>query len=194
MPHLLDRRLLFVREHVGLLKLSDTYDLLDPETQQLVGIARENVSGLIKVLRLLISKSLMPTRIEVSVGVDQSAILVLKRGITLLRARVEVFDGQGTKLGFLKSKFFSLGGGFHVFSADEQKFAEVRGDWKGWNFKLLDLNGGEMGTVTKKWAGLGRELFTSADNYVIEVREGGASNALVLAAALAIDLVFKERN
>ena len=104
-----------------------------------------------------------------------------------------MFDGQGGKIGYLKSKLFSLGGGFHVFSVDDQKFAEVRGDWKGWNFKLLDLNGGEMGIVTKKWAGLGRELFTSADNYMIEVRDGSSSNALLLAAALAIDFVFKEK-
>jgi uncharacterized protein YxjI len=51
-----------------------------------------------------------------------------------------------------------------------------------------------MGTVTKKWGGLGRELFTSADNYVIEVKESGAANALLIAAALAIDIVFKEKN
>ena len=56
------------------------------------------------------------------------------------------------------------------------------------------VNGGEMGTVTKKWGGLGRELFTSADNYVIEVKESGAANALLIAAALAIDIVFKEKN
>ena len=191
MPHLLDRRLLFVREHVGMLKLTDTYDLLDPDTKQAVGIARENISGLVKFLRLLVKKSLMPTRVEVSTGVDQPAVLVLTRGVTLLRSRVEVLDGQGGRIGYLKSKLFSIGGGFHVFSADGQKFAEVRGDWKGWNFKLLDLNGGEMGVVTKKWAGLGRELFTSADNYMIEVRDGSSSNALLLAAALAIDFVFK---
>ena len=151
------------------------------------------MSGWIKFFRLLVSKSLMPTRVEVSAGSEQPPVLVLKRGVTLLRARVEVLDGRGTKLGFMQSKLFSLGGGFFIFSADNQKFAEVRGDWKGWNFKLLDLNGGEMGLVTKKWAGLGRELFTSADNYVIEVRDGNGSNALLLADALAIDLVFKEK-
>jgi hypothetical protein len=69
----------------------------------------------------------------------------------------------------------------------------VKGDWKGWNFRLLDVTGREMGIVTKKWAGLGRELFTNSDQYIIEVKESSASNALLLAAALAIDIVFKER-
>jgi uncharacterized protein YxjI len=194
MPQLLERRLLFVREHAGLLKLTDTYDLLDPQTSEVVGLVRENVSGLIKALRLLISKSLMPTRIEVSVAPDQRPVLVLKRGITLLRARVDVLDYEDRCIGDVTSKIFSLGGGFHVFTKEGQRVAEVRGDWKGWNFKLLDAAGAELGTVTKKWGGLGRELFTSADNYIIEVRDGTSSNALVLAAALAIDLVFKEKN
>ena len=80
-----------------------------------------------------------------------------------------------------------------MFSTDGQKFAEVKGDWKGWNFRLVDIAGREMGIVTKKWAGLGKELFTNADQYIIEVKESGSSNALVLAAALAIDIVFKEK-
>lgn len=191
--HLLDRQLLFVREHVGMLKLTDRYDLLDPETKQPVGIAYEKIDGWQKYLRLLVKKRSLPTRVEIAVAEGQPPVLVLKRGFTFLRAQVEVTDGAGVKLGLLRAKWFAIGGGFHVLSADGQPFAEVRGDWKGWNFKLLDLSGGEMGTVTKQWAGLGRELFTSADNYVIAVREAGAANALLLAAALAIDMVFKEQ-
>jgi len=118
---------------------------------------------------------------------------VLTRGFTFLRSKVEVLDGTGTKIGYLRSKLFTLGGGFLVFSADDQLFAEVKGDWKGWNFRLVDATGREMGIVTKKWAGLGKELFTNADQYRIQVTEGGSSNALILAAALAIDIVFKEK-
>jgi uncharacterized protein YxjI len=72
----------------------------------------------------------------------------------------------------------------------------VKGDWKGWNFKFLTSAGREIGTVTKKWAGLGKELFTSADNYVISISDpsmaGPAASALLLAAGIAIDIVFKE--
>ena len=62
---------------------------------------------------------------------------------------------------------------------------------------LLDVNGGELGVITKKWAGIGRELFTSADNYMISLSETAATQAgnvvLLLAAGLAIDVVFKEK-
>lgn len=73
----------------------------------------------------------------------------------------------------------------------------MKGNWKGWDFKFLSKGGREIGTVTKKWAGLGKELFTSADNYIISLSDlGGASpaaSALLLAAGLAIDVVFKEK-
>ena len=74
----------------------------------------------------------------------------------------------------------------------------MKGDWKGWNFKMVDSGGRELGTITKKWAGIGRELFTSADNYIIALNDSLQQNpaviALLLAAGLAIDVVFKERN
>jgi uncharacterized protein YxjI len=191
--HLLDRRVIFVREHVGLLKLTGAYDLIDPQTQEKIGIAQEKISGWMKALRLFVKKAMLPTRVEIAAAEGQPPLLVLTRGFTFLRAKVDVLDGTGTPIGYLRAKLFTLGGGFHVFSADDQKFAEVKGDWKGWNFRLLDLTGCEMGIVTKKWAGFGKELFTNADQYIIEVKESGAGNALILAAALAIDIVFKEK-
>ncbi len=193
MPHLLDYRRLFVRERVAVIKLTDTYDLLDPDTQAVVGVARENVSGLVKFFRLLIDKSLMPTTVEIATGENQPPLLFIKRNVGFLRKKVTVFDSHGGQLGYFKSKILSLGGGFLVFSPDGQQFADVKGDWKGWNFKFLDAAGQEMGLVTKKWAGLGKELFTSADNYIVEIKEGTSNNALLIAAAIAIDTVLKEK-
>jgi hypothetical protein len=193
MKHLLDYRRVFVRERVAVIKLTDTYDLVDPESKAVIGIAWENVSGWIKFFRLLINKSLLPTRVEISLGEKQPPVLIIKRNVGFLRKKVTVLDSTGVQLGYFKSKIFSLGGGFLVFSPDGQQFADVKGDWKGWNFKFLDNAGQEMGLVTKKWAGFGKELFTSADNYIVEIKDGTTNNALLLAAAIAIDTVFKEK-
>ena len=123
-------------------------------------------------------------------------MLSIKRGFTFLRARLRVFAGDGRSLGYFRSKLISIGGGFFVFNHADQQVAEVKGNWKGWDFKFLNQSGREVGTVTKKWAGLGKELFTSADNCVISLTDlSGASPdaaALLLAAGLAIDVVYKE--
>lgn len=83
-------------------------------------------------------------------------------------------DRLGKELGHFRSKFFSLGGGFQVLDASDNPVAEIKGDWKGWNFRFLSRDGIELGKVTKQWAGLGKELFTSADNYIIALDEGRA--------------------
>ena len=38
---MLNRKQYFIREHAGLLKLSDVYDILDPESKAKIGEARE---------------------------------------------------------------------------------------------------------------------------------------------------------
>jgi uncharacterized protein YxjI len=193
-----DRTKYLVKERVAVLKLTDTYDIYDPETGQLIGIARENPPAWAKYLRLLISKQLMPTRVEVLPSLDAAPVLVISRGWSFLRPTVSVLDNAGNPLGHFKSKLFSLVGGFFVFDVSGKQVAEIKGDWKGWNFRLLAPDGREMGTITKKWAGIGKELFTSADNYIIAVGDefvkAPGLMALLLAAGLAIDIVLKERN
>jgi uncharacterized protein YxjI len=194
---LLEKSRFFIKERAHLLKLTDTYDILDPDTQQPIGIAKDEPPSWAKFLRLLVKKTLLPTRINVYEHEAAPPLVSLQKAPGVFRTTVVVTDrAQGT-LGRFRSKLFSLGGGFFVFDDHGQQVAEVKGDWKGWNFKLLDISGNELGVVTKKWAGIGKEMFTSADNYMISLAPtgGGPHNraALLLAAGLAIDTVFKEK-
>jgi len=191
-----DRKAYFVKERVAVLKLTDTFDILDPETKQTIGMAQERISGGLKVLRLLINKRLLPTTVVISEREGGPALLTIKRGVSLLHAKVKVLDANGSLIGSFKSKLFSIGGAFRVFDGNDREVALVQGNFVGWNFELRDMSGRRLGAVTKKWAGIGKELFTSADNYVIALEAQGlptAMNALLLAAGIAIDTVFKEK-
>ena len=193
----LDLREFVVKEHVGLLKLTDTFDIFDAGTQQKVAVARETPGGFYKFMRLVVNKKILPNTVTVTQGDENGPLLfTIHKPFTFLRARVRVRDASGTALGYFKSKLFSLGGGFWVYNNDDELFAEVKGDWKGWNFRFITPEGEELGLVTKKWAGLGKELFTSADNYVVSISDDLAdqpvAKTLLLAAALAIDIVYKE--
>ncbi|MFO1041431.1 MAG: phospholipid scramblase-related protein [Planctomycetaceae bacterium] len=110
--------------------------------------------------------------------------------------QVSVFDENGKEVGFFRSKVFSWGGGFTVHDPAGTQIADVTGDWKGWSFTMADQRGNQLGQVNKQWAGAMKELFTSADNYLITLDESVSSNpglaALLLAAGLSIDIVFKE--
>jgi uncharacterized protein YxjI len=197
---MLNRKTFFIREHIGFLKLSDTYDILDPETQEQLGIAKEKPGLLVHLLRLVINKRMLPTQLFVYEGADfekeDKMVFVLKRGFNFLKPKVEICDKQGKVAGTLVSKLLSIGGAFQVKDANDQEIAAVKGDWKGWNFKITDKAGQELGSVTKKWAGMGKELFTTADNYIIslENQPNPGTAILLLSAGLAIDTLFKEKN
>jgi|YNPBryunderm2012_1023409.scaffolds.fasta_scaffold00375_9 uncharacterized protein YxjI len=192
---MLDRTQFLVKERVGFLKLVDVYDIFDPATGQQIGVARENPGAVWKLLRLVVQKRMLPTRIEVAEFPSERLLLTMQRRGFFFRAKVQILGPSGQRLGYFRSKLFSLGGGFWVYDDQDQQVAEIRGDWIGWNFRFLDVHGRELGRVTKKWAGIGKELFTSADNYMIDLNPEQASlatSALLLAAGLAIDMVFKE--
>lgn len=178
-----------------MLKLSDTYDILDPENQEKIGEAKEEISTLVKILRFLVKKSLLPTTVSVYDLADNDRKLVfsIKRGPVFLIPKVKIMNQHGELVGSFKSKLFTIGVFFNISNKDDVVVAQVKGDWKGWNFKLLDGDK-ELGLVTKKWAGLGKELFTSADNYMISLNgePNPVLNTLLLAAGLAVDIVYKE--
>ena len=190
------RHAYFVREHIGFLKLKDTFDILDAETREPLGYATEENPAWINWTRLLLQKHRMPTTVVVRNLTDDAPVLRLERGWRFLRSKINVYDGQHTLLGYFESKILTLGGGFHVYNARGIRVADIKGNWIGWNFRFLDAGGRALGLVTKKWAGVGRELFTTADNYLISLTDQGTEQpttaALLLAAGLAIDTLYKE--
>ncbi len=94
-----------------------------------------------------------------------------------------------------KQKFFSIGGAFNVLDANEQELCQLKGKWTSWEFQFLHGDR-ELAKVSKKWAGMGKELFTSADNYVLEISDqvppDDPVRELILGAVMCIDLVLKE--
>lgn len=142
-------------------------------------------------------KSMLPTTVVVREDDRSEPALTIKRPFAVVRSRVEVIDRHQKQVGFFKSKLFSLGGGFTVHLPEGDQIADVTGNWKGWDFKLKDMEGNELGTVNKKWAGMMKEIFMTADNSMISLNESIGDNAglaaLLLAAGLAIDIVDKER-
>lgn len=191
----LDCSQFLIKEHVALLKASSNYDIYNLQTGELLLCCREPKIGLFnKILRFTDYKRMMPFDIQVTTPSGEPYIQVT-RGLSLLLSHVRVSDADGQPLGSFKQKFFSLGGAFHVRNVHEENVCQLAGSWSGWDFRF-QANGVDLARVTKKWNGIGKELFTSADNYVLEIYDNvppsSSLRALILAAVLTIDLVLKE--
>ena len=195
MNAVLARNVYLVKEHVGMFKAANNFDVLDPATGTPLLLCREPKLGMFtKILRFTDYKRYTPFHIEIQLP-DGRPIITIKRGVSLFLSKVEVFDENNQKLGGFKQKFFTIGGAFSVLDANDQKLCDLKGKWTSWEFKFL-AGTNELATVTKKWAGFKKEIFTSADNYVLEISEQVPANQpvrqLILAAVLCIDMVLKE--
>lgn len=191
----LNRNIFLIKEHVGMFKAANNFDIYDPDSGRLILECREEKLGILtKILRFTDYKRYTPFDIQIRIP-DGKQLLRVKRGISFILSRVEVLDEFDQPIGGFKQKFFSIGGAFNVLDKNERIVCELKGKWTGWDFKFI--NGDiEYAHVTKKWAGIGRELFTSADNYILQISEtvpkGDISRQLILAAVMCIDMVLKE--
>jgi len=189
-------------EHKKILSSVQSYDIKNGETGDLVGTATENIGGLTKALRWFVSKQLLPTLVEVREKPDDSLLFTLCRGWYLFRSRVEVRDADGNLVGYFKSKFFTISGGFHVYDKDDKYFAHVKGRLLGFHYKFLTEDDKvELGEVSKQiggLAGVAREMFFSADNYFLKINldlaEQPMAKMLLLAATLAVDIIYKSES
>ncbi|MDL2143110.1 MULTISPECIES: phospholipid scramblase-related protein [Flavobacterium] len=195
MNPILNQNLFLVKEHVGMFKASNNYDIYNPESNQIILNCRENNLGFFtKMLRFTDYKRMTPFNVEIAAASGEKLISV-KRGIAVFRSNVEVFDEKERLIGTFKQKFFSFGGRFEILDKNEKPVATLQGKWTGWDFKFTHENK-QLAQVSKKWAGMGKELFTSADNYVLQIEETVAQDSpqrqLILAAVMCIDMVLKE--
>ena len=195
MNSILTRNQFFVKEHVGVFKAANSYDILDLASQQQLLECREpNLGFFTKMFRFTKYKTQTPFDIEVKDSVGQP-LLRLTRGVSFFRSTVKVFDGNEMLIGKFRQKVFSLGGKLFVLDANDQVICTVQGKITSFDYKFL-RDDEQIALVTKKWMGLGRELFTSADNYVISIEPTVAAQdgirAMIVAAALCIDMVFAE--
>ena len=196
MNPILSRNLFFVKEHVGMFKAANNYDIHNPDTQEIIMNCREeNMGFFTKMLRFSDYKRMTPFHIEIKTP-DGQKVLSVKRGVSIFTSTVEVFDEKDKPVGKFKQKFFSLGGKFDVLDTNENVVCTLKGKWTSWDFRFLKGDK-ELAHVSKKWAGLGKELFTSADNYMLEIKEDNVTpedpiRTLIVAAVMCIDMVLKE--
>lgn len=191
----INKNLFLVKEHVGIFKAANNFDIHDPETGDVILECREPTLGFFtKLLRFTDYKRMTPFDVQIRTA-DGQPVVRIHRGVSIFLSKVLVSDHNDDVIGGFKQKFFSIGGKFDVLDKNEQPVCRLKGKMLGWDFRFMDGEN-QLAKVTKKWAGLGKEMFTSADNYILEISEsvGDDENTrkLILAAVMCIDMVLKE--
>nr|WP_086938701.1 phospholipid scramblase-related protein [Thaumasiovibrio occultus] len=195
MSEVINSNAFLVKEHVGMFKAANNFDIYDPQTGEVVMECREPSLGFFtKLLRFTDYKRMTPFDIQIRTPEGQP-IVRIQRGISIFLSKVTVSDEHNNEIGGFAQKFFSIGGKFDVLNAQQEMLCQLQGKWTGWDFKFKN-DEQEFAHVSKEWSGLGKELFTSADNYMLTISDHVPENdnvrKLILAAVMCIDMVLKE--
>lgn len=183
----------FIDEKIGFLKFSNAYKVYDEKGQQ-IGNIQQSVPGWHKLLRLFLSKAIFPFTLHVK-EMDGTVVATIQRGWTFWMSKIVILDGQGNQIGGIKHKFKLFKPLFHIVDTQQNVLAEIKGDWKAWEFKIVDSSDNSIGHISKKWAGVLKEVFTTADKYRVTVDNNcppGLAKIAIVAGAITIDMILKE--
>ena len=141
----------------------------------------------------------LKTRRPLSIHVvdnDNELVLTASRSFFWYLSHLHVNDGTGREVGSLRRRFTILNRQFKLEDSTGATLAEIRGPLLRPNTFMVYKQGEEIGRVTKQWSGIGREIFTDADTFRVQLDTSRANQdfaLLMLASALAIDLDFFEK-
>lgn len=194
-PKLFELNTVIVNEEMSVFRFENKYQLLN-ETGELVGYVCQKLSTGAKIARLFMSKAMLPFELEIQ-DTDQKVLAKIKRGFTFFMSKVDVLNSDGKLIGRFQGKLRLLGSRFDLEDEDGKKLGKIEGNFTGWDFKIFNNDGQQIGTVNKKWGGALREVFTTADKYKVEIDEHVEENEdkmVILSVAIAVDMIMKENN
>ncbi|MGI9119318.1 MAG: phospholipid scramblase-related protein [Acidimicrobiales bacterium] len=185
---------LVVNQKVKLIEVHNEYAIYDQNGTQIGAVRQVGQSAAKKVLRVLTSVDQYMTHKLQVVDLQGNVLLALTRPAKILKSRVIVQDGRGNEVGAIVQQNaigkirFSLEAGGHACGSINAE------NWRAWNFKVADHAGTEVARITKTWEGLAKTMFTTADNYVVQIHSPLEEplRSLVVAASLAVDTALKQ--
>ena len=188
-----DSNTYFIDEKVNFFKFENCYQVYNEKGENIGAIKQKLTSGQ-KFLRLLLNKSMLPFLLEIKNANDETQASI-SSGWTFFMSKIVIKDYQGMEIGTIQQKFRFFKSNFKIFNNSKELIAEINGDWKAWNFEITDASKTPIGTISKKWAGAVKELFTTADKYNVTidpVNTKKENKIIILASAITIDMVMKE--
>lgn len=195
MSDLLNRSVLVIEQKPKFVELTNEYRILDDGGNEIGVIRQEGQSKARKLLRLVSSVDQFLThRLSVYDSAGE-VVLDIVRPAKVLKSTLQILDGSGNERGRIvqrnvvgKKRFLLEGAGGDVLGSIDAE------NWRSWDFAIHGPDGNEVGRITKKWAGILREGFTTADRYLLHISGDVPADLrlLMVASAAGVDTALKQ--
>ena len=195
MSELLERDKLVFNQKAKLIELNAEFAIRDTDGNQVGAIKQEGQSTAKKVMRAFTKLDQFMTHTLSVYDAGGAKVVELTRPAKFLKSTVVVRDASGAEAGKIVQKNAIGKIRFSLEDAQGNGIGSINAEnWRAWNFSIKDAAGTEVARITKTWEGLAKTLFTTADDYLLEV--SGAPDLtlrrLILASAAGVDLALKQ--
>ncbi|SOE07815.1 phospholipid scramblase-related protein [Streptomyces sp. Ag109_G2-15] len=185
---------LVVNQKAKLIELTNEYKVMDQGGREIGAVTEVGQSALRKIFRFLSSwDQFLTHKLEIRDAYGQPQLL-LTRPAKIFKSRVIVTRPDGSQVGEIVQQNM-IGKINFAMNANGQQVGAIKAEnWRAWNFAIVDHADNEVARITKTWEGLAKTLFTSADNYVLQIHYQLPEPllSLVVATALTVDTALKQ--
>ncbi|MFG2137867.1 phospholipid scramblase-related protein [Streptomyces sp. NPDC048650] len=185
---------LVVDQKAKLIEVTNEYGVFDQHGNALGTVVQVGQSTAKKVLRVVSSRDqYMTHKLEIR-DVHGLPQLVLTRPAKIIKSKVLVERPDGRPVGEIVQQN-AIGRITFAMLADGRQIGAIKAqNWRAWNFAVVDHTDTEVARITKTWEGLAKTMFTTADNYVLQIHRPLPDPllSLVVATALTVDTALKQ--
>lgn len=195
MSNLLSHNRIFVNQKGKLIEVTNEYRIRDEDGNDIGMIRQEGQSALKKIIRIFSKLDQYFTHHYAVYDDSGTPVMHMTRPRKFVKSRVLVSDGNGAPMGEIAQENVFGKIRFAISGPDGAPLGEIRAEnWRAWNFAIVDATERERARITKKWAGLVKATFTTADNYMLDVDPSldGPLRFMSFASAAAIDTALKQ--
>ncbi|MFF0013982.1 phospholipid scramblase-related protein [Streptomyces sp. NPDC005374] len=185
---------LVVNQKAKLIEVTNEYKVMDQNGNPLGSVTQVGQSTLKKILRVVSSlDQYMTHKLEIRDAHGQP-VLLLTRPAKIFKSRVIVERPDGSPVGEIVQQNM-IGKINFAMNVNGQQVGAIKAEnWRAWNFAIVDHTEKEVARITKTWEGLAKTMFTTADNYVLQIHYQLPEPllSLVVATALTVDTALKQ--
>jgi hypothetical protein len=187
---LLESQRFLIKERSASREPGNTYEVFNPQTQNQVGIVREESGGLGKYLPSFLSRVFRFTKLEARETLDEPLVFTVHRTVALWRRGIEVYDADDHLIGYSDNRPLSGRSSFWVYDRRGVPFVEVKNSLQGRRCCFVSPDGRELGLLTNQRSEAGSGAGGVANLYLVSISEELAeqplAKMLLLGAALAL--------
>ena len=194
---LLSHDRIVISQKAKIIEVTNEYQIRDTEGNEIGVIRQEGQTTLKKVARFVSSLDQFMTHTLAVYDPAGMKVLELTRPRKIVKSSLLVKDGVGSEVGSIRQQNVFGKIRFGLLDASGQEVGQIQAEnWRAGNFAIVDATGSEIGRITKTWEGFAKTLFTSADNYLLEIapQVKGTLRLLAFASAVGVDTALKQDN